>query len=197
MKLTVVRHGQTTENARKILMRQGHGRLSKLGKVQVKALGKELQTQKFDFIYCSDLKRCKETLKAIAKFHKHIPVVFTEQLRERAMGVYEGKPRTELDKKFRAYTGRPMDFKPQGGESVREQKLRVANFLKYLKRNHLGDKILLITHGGVIRCVVSILQKIPISKLFRSVVFENTGICEYQIFGNKIKVLRFNDSKHL
>lgn len=197
MKLTVVRHGETTDNAKKILMGQGPGRLSKLGKEQVLALGKELKKRKFDFIYCSDLKRCKDTLKEISKHHKHIPVIFTEALRERSMGVFEGRPRTELDKAFERYKGNAADFKPKGGESVKELKDRVAKFLKYLQLNHPGDRLLLVTSGGVLRSTASILQKIPTSQLFRKVIFHNAAICEYEVSGKKTKVLAFNDISHL
>jgi broad specificity phosphatase PhoE len=197
MKLTVVRHGETTHNAKKINMGHGHGKLSALGKKQAQALGKELKKRKFDFIYCSDLKRCKDTLKEIAKFHKHIPVVFTEQLRERNVGIYEGRSRAEMDQVFEKYRGPAENFKPKGGESVGEHKDRVRTFIEYLKKNHAKDRVLLVTHGGVLRSAAVILQKIPMSKLYRKVTFYNTAINEYEVKGKKTKVLSFNDVAHL
>jgi probable phosphoglycerate mutase len=184
MKLTVVRHGETTHNAKKIVMGQKHGNLSALGKKQVRALGKELKKYKFDFIYCSDLKRCKDTLKEIAKYHKHIPVIFTPELRERNMGIYEGRPRVDLDKAFQKYRGSSVHFKPK-------------EFLNYLAKNHQEDRLLIVTHGGVLRVVAAILQKISIPKLFKTITFHNTAISEYEVWGKSIKVIKFNDIVHL
>jgi broad specificity phosphatase PhoE len=197
MKLTVVRHGETTHNAKKIVMGQKHGNLSALGKKQVRALGKELKKYKFDFIYCSDLKRCKDTLKEIAKYHKHIPVIFTPELRERNMGIYEGRPRVDLDKAFQKYRGSSVHFKPKDGESVWEQKERIRKFLNYLAKNHQEDRLLIVTHGGVLRVVAAILQKISIPKLFKTITFHNTAISEYEVWGKSIKVIKFNDIVHL
>ena len=197
MKLTVVRHGETTHNARKILMGQRHGNLSPKGKKQVQALGKGLKNKEFDFIYCSDLKRCKDTLREISKYHKHVPVVFTKDLRERSMGIFEGKPHEELHKAFEKYKAHHWTFKPNGGESYEELKARVLRFLNYVKKNHPQDRVLLVTHGGVLRSIASILRKTSLEKLFKTVTFGNAAICEYEISKGKVKVLSFNDISHL
>lgn len=197
MKLTVVRHGQTTHNARRILMGQSHGQLNELGKLQAKAVGEALKKSQFDFIYCSDLKRCKDTLKEIAKYHEHIPVVFTAEIRERSMGHFEGQPREKMDKAFAAHKGAPGAFKGRGGESMNEFKARIRKFLVYIKKNHPKDRLLLVTHGGVIRAMTSILEKVSIQKLFKTVKYANTGITEYEITEKKVRLLKFNDASHL
>src|SRR3989338_6937789 len=93
MKLIIVRHGETEENAEGIHQGQRHGKLSNVGIEQTKKLGTRLKDEKFDIVYCSDLQRCKDTAKEIMKFHSSIPVHYTKEIRERRMGEFEGRRR--------------------------------------------------------------------------------------------------------
>ena len=197
MRIIAVRHGQTRDNAKQII--QGHqpGKLSPTGIKQAQALGRLMKKEKLDFIYCSDLKRCKDTLKEISKFHKHVPVVFTEQLRERNFGIFEGQSREKLNEVFQKYKGDPLKFKPKGAESLFEMKERVSEFLKYLKKNHRNQKVLLVVHGGILRSLNSILTRTSLSGSYGKFKFHNTSLSEYEITGSKIKVRRFNEIKHL
>jgi broad specificity phosphatase PhoE len=198
MRLIAVRHGETSDNTKRILRGHGPGNLTKLGIKQAQALGSILKKQKLDFIYCSDLKRCKETLKEIKKYHQHAPVIFTEQLRERNWGAFEGRPAKELWDKFEKEYKKPtLKFKPKNGESLQELRHRLADFLRYLKKNHERQKILIVSHGGALRALNSVLMRSSITKDTSTVKFHNTSISEYEIAGSKVKVHRFNEVKHL
>ncbi|MFZ2189055.1 MAG: histidine phosphatase family protein [Candidatus Moraniibacteriota bacterium] len=96
MNLYVVRHGETVDNARRIL--QGHlpGKLSGKGLRQAEKVAMRLKGVKFDFIYSSDLKRVVDTTKKIVVHHK-APIFFKESLRERYMGIYQGRSADEVD----------------------------------------------------------------------------------------------------
>ena len=65
MKLTFVRHGETEENVKNIIMSQLNGKLTKGGLEQARKLAKRLANEKFDIIYCSDSQRTKDTAKEI------------------------------------------------------------------------------------------------------------------------------------
>jgi alpha-ribazole phosphatase len=197
MRIIAIRHGQTTHNAKKIMMGHGHGNLSKLGQSQAQALSKALKHQKLDFVYCSDLKRCKQTLQAISKYHKNVPVIFTEDLRERNWGNMEGKTYDEAQRARENYLGSQLKYKPKGGESLIELRKRVQNFINYIKKNHPDGNLLFVTSGGVLRMINSILTKISLHESYKKHKFENTSINEYEITKSKVKVLRFNDTKHL
>jgi broad specificity phosphatase PhoE len=51
--------------------------------VQTQKVAKRLKNEKIDFIYSSDLKRASDTAKEIAKYHPHISIKLTQELRER------------------------------------------------------------------------------------------------------------------
>ncbi len=61
MKLIIVRHGQTHENASGIIQGQGTGRLNEIGIEQAKRIGFRLKDEKIDVAYISYLERTKQT----------------------------------------------------------------------------------------------------------------------------------------
>lgn len=126
MKLFVVRHGETIENATGYIMGHNPGRLTKEGVAQSKLLGKRLAKEKIDIFYCSDLRRTKDTLKEVLKYHKKTPVVYSPDIRERNLGVFQGKKRNEVN--WNKLSGSFMNQKPKGGESLMELKKKSPEF---------------------------------------------------------------------
>ena len=55
---------------------------------------------------------------------------------------------------------------PQEGESLEQMYHRIADFVSTL-REQSYDKILLITHAGVIRCLAAYFLEFPLKNLFR------------------------------
>jgi probable phosphoglycerate mutase len=79
MRLIVVRHGETKENSKKILMGHRHGTLSRKGVRQARETALRLSHEKIDIIFSSDLRRAKLTAKEIARYH-NAPIVYTKHL---------------------------------------------------------------------------------------------------------------------
>jgi len=61
MKLIIVRHGETEENKKGIVMGHLPGKLSQEGINQIKKVALRLKDEKIDFIYSSDLTRASDT----------------------------------------------------------------------------------------------------------------------------------------
>jgi broad specificity phosphatase PhoE len=194
MRLIVIRHGQTVENATGYLMGHNPGQLTKLGKEQAKSLGKRLAKEKIDLIYCSDLKRTKDTLKEVLKYHRDTPVIYSSDIRERNLGVLQGTKRSDLN--WDKIPGRYMKKKPKGGESLNHLKQRANKFLNYLKTNHPKESVFIMTHGGVLRILNALLSGGSIVESFKKFKFENTSISEYEIRGDRVRRIRFNDNTH-
>jgi broad specificity phosphatase PhoE len=197
MRLVIVRHGETEHNAKGILMGHQDIELSASGINQARIVAQRLKEEHFDIIYCSDLRRCKNTLDEIVKFHNDTPVVFSEELRERNMGVFEGGPREKLHEAFNEHKGDPLDFKPEAGESVNELFNRARSFFELMLDKHKNESVLVITHGGIMRCLDSLLTQRPLLDLFNNQRFYNTAVCEYEISDKKTAVRCFNDANHL
>jgi len=154
MKLIIVRHGETIENATSISMGHIDGTLTELGQSQAIKLVERLKNEKIDFIYCSDLGRTKATLSEIIKYHSGVPVIYDQILRERGKGIYEGLPRSvqkedRLAQNIDYFKFKPKDSTKYKGESFEDVKDRATRFARYLLRNHAeNETILICTHGG-------------------------------------------------
>lgn len=153
MNIYVVRHGQTEENLKGTYYGALDCNLTELGVKQSKALGERLRNIKFDKVYCSDLKRARETLKHINIIND---VVIDERIRERNFGVFEGKTFKEIEKEFEkeciAWNENWKEYKPDAGESFIDSYLRVEAFMESLKAE-TGENILVCTHGGIVRAM--------------------------------------------
>ncbi|HEV8601094.1 MAG TPA: histidine phosphatase family protein [Patescibacteria group bacterium] len=195
MKLFTIRHGETSYNAQGKYMGHTDIALNALGKRQAQAAARVLNKYKFDFIYCSDLKRTKQTLKEVLQFHKNTPVIYDESIRERKLGELEGVRGQDWD--WDLLPGSFMKRKPRGGESLDEMKRRIKRFLEKLRKDHSKDTVLVVSHGGTMRMIHVILAGGSVVKLFKTFKFQNTAVCEYEISGSKVKIHQFNETKHL
>ena len=199
MKLIIVRHGETIENANGISMGHIDGTLSEKGHDQVKKLADRLKNEKIDFIYCSDLGRTKETLKEILKNHAHVPVVYDELLRERAKGVFENRPRIE-HQTVREESGLSrFEFRPEGGENFIDVGARVKKFVTTLIKNHKpSETILIVTHGGWKNAFISYFMNVPYKDEIFYFAFKNTSVSIFELnedMNHAVHVI--NCTKHL
>ena len=96
--LTIVRHGQSEANKKKIIQGWTHDTpLNDFGMKQAKAAGQVLKNVKFHQVYSSDLKRANKTCQIILEENQksNISTENIKQdklLREKKFGIFEGKP---------------------------------------------------------------------------------------------------------
>ena len=69
-RLHLIRHGITTSNAQRIYMGRSQESLSTEGRWQARELARRLQEQELDAIYCSPLRRARETADIVAQPHR-------------------------------------------------------------------------------------------------------------------------------
>ena len=89
-KLYLVRHGETVDNAAKILQGQEPGRLNQTGVRQAEEVRDRMRNAAIDVFMASDLHRAVQTCEIIAEPH-HKPVETTTLLRERDWGDFTGR----------------------------------------------------------------------------------------------------------
>lgn len=142
MRLTLVRHGESEGN----LSRRHGGHydfaLSADGVKQAAAIAERLKSETFDAIYVSDLTRTKQTAEPIIRTHPNTPATFDERLREKHLGIHEGKHQDEAE--FDKWGS------PEGGESQDAFRARIVSFIDDLWEHHRDEHVLLVTHGGTI-----------------------------------------------
>jgi probable phosphoglycerate mutase len=159
-RLWLVRHGQTDWNAQRRI--QGHTptELNAAGRRQAEMLAHWFSSRRFGAIWSSDLPRALQTAQAIAA-GQACSITTTQQLRERHLGVFEGKTWDEV-RAMRAdltnsatnngdladWTGVP------GVESDAQLWTRTRSVLDAMSSDRPGQDVLAVTHGGVLKHVV-------------------------------------------
>lgn len=174
MRLIIVRHGQTKENVKNMVQGHMHGSLTKKGRDQIRTVGLKLRKEKIDIIFSSDLRRAIHTKDEIAKHHV-VPSYDVKELRELDAGVFQGKDR-EVFFAARASSGLSrIEYRPKRGESYNDMKRRVRRFTNKIYKKYGNKTILIITHGGVIRCLLSIYLGVPLEQTL-DMKTKNTGV---------------------
>ncbi|OGH24077.1 MAG: hypothetical protein A2698_00545 [Candidatus Levybacteria bacterium RIFCSPHIGHO2_01_FULL_42_15] len=159
MNIFVIRHGITELNKQRKVNGQIDEPLSLEGAEQAKATI-PIIPKSIRYIYTSPLIRARQTAEIINTKLNH-PIFSIDELTEIHMGTLAGysweemELGEELKKRHRTVQ---FDYRPYGGESVKEVKKRVTEFLKKLKKKHKDNEVLIITHGGIIRLLYLLEQ---------------------------------------
>ena len=165
MKLILVRHGETAWNAQKRYQGTKNPGLNDKGRKQAKAVANELKHEKIDAIYCSPMRRARETLEEIIKFHPSIEPVFLDNLVELNYGGFEGLTKQEIAEKFGDYlherVKKGIHFKYPSGESVAELLERIIGVLERLKKKHFGQIVLIVGHSNANKAMLHLIVDFP------------------------------------
>ena len=165
--LALVRHGESTWNARGIWTGWKDPPLSEKGIEESREAGELLSGVKFDIAYVSDLLRAKQTLDEILKvFGIQIPVVETQALRERNYGDYTEKNKWEVKKQLGEVEfkkiHRGWDDSVSGGETLKDVYDRTVPYYQeeILPKLEQGKNILISAHGNSLRALVKYLDRL-------------------------------------
>ena len=117
MKVTFVRHGQTEWN--RLGKQQGLADipLDQTGIEQARKTAQLLKDEAFDCVYCSPLKRARQTAEMICE-GRNIPIILEQRLIERDMGEFEGMTWHQFD--TRAFWDYTADLHYQKAENIRD-----------------------------------------------------------------------------
>lgn len=180
----IVRHGETTWNAERRL--QGHRNipLNDLGERQAVAAGRYLAglhaQRPFTRLVSSDLERAARTADLIAEALPGLAPARQAALRERCYGGFEGLTYEEAQaaypEAYAAFTQRiPEVPMPAGGESLNAFHARVVACLETLAAAHSGERLILVSHGGVLDILNRFARGLALSAP-RDFLIPNAGI---------------------
>ena len=140
VKITYFVHGTTIDNENGVSSGWHDAELSSLGINQSVELKDKIKDKHFDIVFCSDLKRAVES--ADLTFGGVVPIIQDKRLRECDYGDYNAKPSVIVE---------PMQEKCvterfPNGESYEDVKIRLADFLGFLKENYDGKTVAIVAH---------------------------------------------------
>lgn len=170
--LDLLRHGQL--ETPEIFCADAKAPLSKEG---LENLFKSTEKGSWDIIISSPQQRCRAFAEQLAE-QKKCELMIDQQFKEMNFGDWVGvKSETlwqENSEQYQQLWQTPDDFVAPNGESMQAFYQRVETGLKQLLSKHINKSILLITHGGVIRTILS--NSLEISTL--SVLKFNIGYAQ-------------------
>lgn len=198
-RLILVRHGETAWNAETRI--QGHldSPLNDEGLAQALLLGERLGREPFDHFYCSDLGRARQTAQPIADRSGRQPVL-EPRLRERRLGIFQGLTSVQCEQQhpqdYARFHGRDPEYAVPGGESLREVLARVSALMEEWATRHAGQRVLAVTHGGILDAAYRHANGMPLERR-RDFPVYNASVNCIEHDGRAWQVASWGDISHL
>jgi probable phosphoglycerate mutase len=162
----LIRHGDAIPEADEIIPSGVYDNLplSRIGRAQAQALAERLKDLKFDVAYSSPLRRCQETAAPLLAYTGLQPTI-VEGLKEIRLVhntplpiIKDGEDLEPLTKALRSAQAETTRIAAITGswDSVTKEETskgfrrRVVETLNGIARQHIGQRVLVFAHGGVI-----------------------------------------------
>lgn len=152
MLLYLVRHGETDWNRQRRIQGSTDIPLNDTGRQQAHSTAGLLGRRRWDAVFSSPLSRAFETASIIATELGLPDPTPVDALVERSYGQAEGFTDRELDRLF------PGDTPVPGREPREDVTARVLPALLGLASSCPGERVVVVSHGGVIRAVLGAIE---------------------------------------
>lgn len=177
MELYVVRHGQTIVNVKELINARNIIGINRVGKQQANIAAEQMEKVKIDLIFCSPLRRTKQTCKIINK--NKVKVIYDNRLLERYSRSMQFKNAEKLDIEEWYDVNKTIVYK--NSEGFRSILDRVKKFLEEIKEKYPDESILIVTHGDVCKAIYSYLNNVTDAKEISLFKQGNCEIKKYDI----------------
>jgi broad specificity phosphatase PhoE len=199
MRIILVRHGETDRNKDKHAV--GHSfniSLNDIGRLQAQAVAQRLRDEKIDVIICSNLPRAQETADIIAQYHEQAKRLVDQDIRERDNGVFAMMTVAEKEAAQKASGLGFRDWRPEGGESLRDVKQRAADWLKRMTPKNANKTVLAVSHGFFLYTLLEVMVEGGADVEREDFTMSNGGVTILDIHpAGLIEVVQLNQISHL
>lgn len=167
--------------------------LTREGRRQLRGLGQKMSRYRVDAIYSSDLQRARITAESVARARK-MTVGVRPGLREMHFGRWQGLSWAEVEEQFPNLARRWVANFPRGtipgAENFSDFRRRVHRERAHLVKEHRGECVLVVTHAGVIRCLLARALGLHSRHLFR-MAQDHCGltVIDYLENGNEVRCI--------
>ncbi len=158
IRLTVVRHGEDEQDK---MGGWSDNHLTARGIEEVEETALTIGDN-FDLMLASDLVRARETAEILLR-HVKCPVIYDAGLRETNNGIYKNMSKAEFNEKgYKRFASLALDecYGVTGESPVTFFERVKGAFIKILE-THRDKKLLLVTHGGVIKVMLCLINGTP------------------------------------
>ena len=179
----LVRHGETDWNRTHRIQGSSDIPLNDTGRAQAARTAALLARRQWDAIYSSPLSRAFETATIIGSAVGLAHLEKVSELAERQYGVAEGLTDRELVQRYPGSSAVP------GRESRAEVAARVMPALLRIAATGSDRRVIVTTHGGVIRTVLLALNA-PVE---RGIPITNGSVHSFRRIGESLELVEFDD----
>lgn len=191
MKLYIIRHGETSWNARHLFQGQVNTSLNENGEEQARRARERIRELgiTFDAVYSSPIDRAARTVEIITGLPRS-EFILDDRLMEMNFGPLDG---TAFDKDS-PLAGHLFDHPsayvpPEGAESFEELEHRLSSFLSDMKREKPGESVLVGCHGCTMRVILVLLHYLELDEIWNQGI-GNCSIIEAELAENGEFVVR-------
>ena len=186
-RLLLVRHGEVEEWARGRIYGRLDPSLSPAGRTQAASAAARLAREHPSALYASSSARALETAGPIGAACGLVPRVDL-RLREIEFGEFEGLTFAEAEQRdvstWRQWMEHPGRVRFPGGECWDEVRARSVEAAEAIAADHPAGAAVVVTHGGVIRALVSEALGLPAERTFRiEIAFGSLTVLRREPFG--------------
>lgn len=187
--LILLRHGRTTANARGLLQGRVDNHLDDLGVRQAQAAAALIGP--VDRVIASPLARAQQTAAAFG-----LPVETDDRWQEIAYGEWEEKPVADVPRETWAEWRANLDFRPPGGETLRELGERVRTSLDEHAASAEDATVVIVSHVSPMKAAVAWALEAD-EEVTWNMHLAQAAICRIRIAGDRRVLVSFNEQSHL
>ncbi|MGI6704631.1 MAG: histidine phosphatase family protein [Clostridia bacterium] len=199
LELILIRHGETEGNRKRIYQGWTDTKLNEKGLRQAERLALRLRDKELDYIYSSPLERALATALAVNRYHG-LDIKKVDNIKEIHFGDWENMSRQQLEELYPDYMKKwrkdYSDFTAPGGESLEAAYSRINWWLEKLIKNNRKGSILIASHAGAIRAMVSGLVGRGVEGHWNYII-SNCSITTINVFDGFPVLAGLNDVSHL
>jgi alpha-ribazole phosphatase len=164
--IDILRHGKTEGG--EMFRGRTDVLLSAEGWLQMQQAVKEKAP--WELVLTSPLLRCQYFADDLARQRK-VECVSVADLREISFGDWDGRLFSDIKQtdaeRFQQFWRNPVENTPPNGEPLTQFQSRVSEAFAEVLESHQGKHILMVTHGGVVRAILSEVLHSPLQAMMR------------------------------
>ncbi|MCD6076663.1 MAG: hypothetical protein K0R89_601 [Ramlibacter sp.] len=197
--ILAIRHGETAWNSDGRYQGQTDVALNATGREQAAWVAQALAREAIDAVYSSDLARAMQTAQALAA-QVGVPLRIDADLREQHFGVFQGLLAHEIEERWpedhSRWLRREPGFGPPGGETRRDFSERCVGAVERLAREHAGQTLAIVCHGGVLDALYRAARGLPLDTP-RTWSLENAAISRLRFDAGGLHIDAWGATSHL
>jgi probable phosphoglycerate mutase len=201
VRVLLARHGETVFNVEGRWQGQSDSPLTDRGRAQARELARALADEEIGAVYSSDLGRAYQTAFEVAAPHA-ISVLTDVRLREIHTGDWTGKNREQIDAEYpdglHAWATTPSAYQIPNGEGLRDAQARTLAFFAERMPAHLGQTVVVISHGAVAQTILVAAMGLDIDALWLKERVDNCQISRLEWTPERgLELIEMADVRHL